>query len=195
VAADAVLFDLDGTLWNSRGWYAELIASATGRGVEECGAELERGVPVARLLRDAGLYATFAQRCRESVGSLDVCDGLASTLTELRARGSSTGIVTSLPRWVYGPLLAVVGLSDSFDTIVGAAFGLPPKPNPAGIRRALDALGVVPGSAAWYVGDTSVDQEAASRAGISFAHAAYYVRNGLRGADAVLWRLEEVLDL
>lgn len=195
MAADAVLFDLDGTLWNSRGWYAELIASATGRGVEESITALERGTPVARLLRDAGLYATFAQRCGESLGSLKVCDGLVSTLAELRARGSSSGIVTSLPRWMYDPLLGALDLTDSFDTIVGATFGLPPKPNPTGIRRALDTLGVLPSAATWYVGDTSVDQEAASRAEISFAHAAYYVRNGLRGADAVLARFEDVLDL
>lgn len=65
MAQRTILFDLDGTLWNSRPWFAEILARLSGTSAEKLedsltlGANLPRlasecGVTNSRLVREAG---------------------------------------------------------------------------------------------------------------------------------------------
>ena len=65
------------------------------------------------------------------------------------------------------PLLATMyGLDQLFDKIVCALDVKNPKPHPEGVYNILDYFKVSPHEAV-YIGDTNVDQEVASRAGVS----------------------------
>jgi phosphoglycolate phosphatase-like HAD superfamily hydrolase len=61
-------------------------------------------------------------------------------------------------------LLGAAGLSERFKVVVGGDEVPRPKPDPAGIRLACQRLGVAPRAVA-YLGDATVDVEAARRAG------------------------------
>ena len=68
-----------------------------------------------------------------------------------------------------GPLLraeaAHLGWAPLFRALVGAGDGAADKPDPRPMRIACAACGVPAGGEVWYVGDNSLDMEAARRAG------------------------------
>ena len=64
-------------------------------------------------------------------------------------------------------LLSTYGLADSFDMVVRACDVVNPKPHPEPLQRILDAFGLAPGEAV-YVGDSRLDELAASAAGVPF---------------------------
>lgn len=59
MAADAVLVDLDGTVWDSWPWYARCIGGDRPSGVARAEAALRSGRSVATLLRRAGAERRF----------------------------------------------------------------------------------------------------------------------------------------
>lgn len=91
----------------------------------------------------------------------------ASVLATMRARGVSTAIVSTKYRYRIESILEHAGLSGAVDVIVGGEDVTRHKPDPEGLRRALDGLGIE-GGHALYVGDHPVDGHAAARAGVRF---------------------------
>lgn len=63
--------------------------------------------------------------------------------------------------------VAHLGWGSHFRAIVGADDATAAKPDPAPIWYALAAIGVKPGPAIWYVGDTGIDMLAAKAAGLT----------------------------
>jgi phosphoglycolate phosphatase len=61
--------------------------------------------------------------------------------------------------------VAHLGWTLRFGAVVGAGDASADKPHPAPIWHALDLIGVKPGPAVWYVGDTGSDMQAARAAG------------------------------
>ena len=107
----------------------------------------------------------------------------ARDLAALRAAGLRLGAVTDTS--VLGAadvraLLAPVGLDALLDVVVTSADVGAAKPDPRGVRTALERLGVAP-ERALFVGDASVDAAAAAAAGVAFAP----VIPGTTAADAV----------
>ena len=90
-----------------------------------------------------------------------------SVLATMRARGVSTAIVSTKYRYRIESILEHAGLSGAVDVIVGGEDVTRHKPDPEGLQRALDGLGVE-GGHALYVGDHPVDGHAAARAGVRF---------------------------
>ena len=90
-----------------------------------------------------------------------------SVLAAMRARGVSTAIVSTKYRYRIESILAHAGLSGAVDVIVGGEDVTRHKPDPEGLQRALDGLGIESGHAL-YVGDHPVDGHAAARAGVRF---------------------------
>ena len=87
-------------------------------------------------------------------------------LTLLKENGYRLGVVTNkgLPLTIYS--LELCGINHLFDVIVSADDVAIPKPDPAGINKALDKLGVSNKEECLYLGDNDIDYETASNAGV-----------------------------
>ena len=183
-APQALLLDLDGVLADVSGSYrAAIIAAAADLGVTVTPADITAAkaagdanndwVVTQRLLAVGGvsapLDAVTAAFERHYQGSPDQ-PGLHTTerligapdrLARLAAR-LPVAIVTGRPRADARRFLDQHGLSPHLSALVCMEDG-PPKPDPAPVRAALEALGV---QRAWMVGDTPDDLRAARAAGV-----------------------------
>ena len=68
MAAPALLFDVDGTLWDSYPWYAEVLAGLSGQAPTELRQQLAAGVSIVTLTRSGA--ASRTARFRSSVSRL-----------------------------------------------------------------------------------------------------------------------------
>jgi pyrophosphatase PpaX len=100
------------------------------------------------------------------------------TLAELRRRGLRLGVVTSKIRMTTEMGLKLCGLDGFMDTVVTVEDVRKPKPDPEGIRKALQALGAEAGQAV-MVGDSHYDIDAARNAGVLSVGVAW----SLKGED------------
>jgi HAD superfamily hydrolase (TIGR01509 family) len=174
MAVSVLLIDLDGTLWDSAPWYAHLLEPENRRRRERLTEQLcdpSAGLRAAPLLRERYGRDGFSAACTEHAPRLHVYPGAAEVLRRMHRR-VALGVVTSLPGWMANPMLAAHGLDDLFEVVQTARWGLPPKPHPAGIDRAVAALGVPPAEAV-YLGDSQTDLAAAKAAKVSFLWAAW----------------------
>ncbi len=193
MAQDAILVDLDGTVWDSYPWYSELLA-ATGR-VSKTSAlsELRSGASIVSLLRRCGVSDTAL--ARHSPGPA-LFPGVATALEDLVKRKIPIGAVTNLPGRLVFPMLTRVGLREAFPTVVHAGNCRLRKPHPGPLLMALRDLGVSPSTKSLYVGDMARDAEAAVSAGVAFAWASYgYGAACPARTTYVLQSFTDILDL
>ena len=178
--ASAVLFDIDGTLVDSVGAYLEVArAAAAPHGLEvseehvrqslATGSNFWKGVvPEDRRDGDALRKAMSAHAAREWPRVLRehgrVFQGLAQTLDALKDLGIRLGIVSGARPEVL-ELLRGEDILERFDAVVLGGDVSRRKPDPEGIIKCLDRLGIAP-QAAVYVGDTPVDIQASRSAGV-----------------------------
>ena len=125
-------------------------------------------------------------------------DGIIPLLTELKARGITSAIVTNkdepaakkLSRDFFGDLVTVT---------VGAKPGLLPKPDPGSVNEALRILGCSDKSQAVYVGDSEVDVKTAENSGLSFVGVTWGFRDRIvleaLGAKNIITSPGELLNL
>lgn len=196
MAVRAALIDLDGTLWDSAPWYAELLSRHTDH--EDVVAVIEKlstpgeGLNVAAELRRAGYTnPRFVQACRERGAQLALFEGAEETL-RIAGERVALGVVTNLPGWMALPMLQVLGLGDVFSVIQGAAFGVRPKPSPSGILRAVSSIPDLEPANVFYVGDTAADAAASDAAGAKLLWASWGY-DALPGRDA-LYRWSDIGD-
>lgn len=187
----AVLFDLDGTLYDRDRLAATLFDEQYAAFVHEL-----RGVSRERFLRDViemddhgyggkeagyralvqawGLEVALADRLvahfRASYdGHCTPTDDVRQTLDELRRRGLKLAVITNGPSAMQRRKLAVLGLEHLFAAILVSEEEGVRKPDAEIFRRALARLGVAPHEAL-FVGDHPVaDIEGAHRAGLRTA--------------------------
>ncbi len=172
-----VLFDLDGTLIATRRLYIESFADALepvlGERLSEEEIMAHKPRAERRFLRDLageahirGTLQRFydAYEARHDQSFEGIYPGVRELLRELRRRDVPIGLVTGKSRrsWrVTGPRVEL----GAFDVRVFDEDVPHPKPNPAGLRLAVDALGVDP-SLLMYVGDSVTDLQAAQALGM-----------------------------
>jgi len=196
MASTALIFDLDGTLWDSRGFYAKAISLGGGElsGAMQC---LMEGMPVARLLREAGILPPiFAKFVGQSTDDLLLYPGVQNTLHRGKAKNTPMGVVTNLPEWIAKPMLDATSLSGFFGTVVTWGRCRVSKPSPRPLFQALEDLNVSPSQSVWYVGDLAADSQTARAARVSFAWASYgYSPDALVEADRILKSFSDVLAL
>lgn len=184
----AVLFDLDGTLYDRDALAVTLFAEQYAAFATEL-----RGISRERFLRDAhamddhghgvketgypalvqkwGLDAALAERLLAHFwASFDRhCKpepDTRSTLDELRRRGLKLGVITNGPSEMQRHKLALLGLEHEFDTVVVSGEEGVRKPEEEIFRRALARCGIAAHEAV-FVGDHPVaDIEGAHRAGL-----------------------------
>ncbi len=178
-AVRAVMFDVDGTLLDSVPAYfeiARLAAEPFGYAVsmEQIRHSLSTAqsfwravVPDGTPDRDARMKTMSATARREWPRVLSEqarpFDHVHAALAGLHARGLKLGIVTSAQGEVID-VLRGFGLAGYFDAIVTGSDVARRKPDPEGLVKCLDMLGVAAGEAL-YVGDTPLDVDASRGAG------------------------------
>lgn len=178
----AVLFDLDGTLIDTYRLYLESYRRALepvfGRALSD--EEIIALRPVSEraflvdLLGEPEAAETHAEFCRYYEEFHDVlCEGMYEGVREmlaaLRSASIPLGIVTGKGRTAWELTARRLGL-ESFDAVVTESDVARPKPDPEGLRLALEQLSIAPESAV-YIGDSISDLEAGRRAGMAVAAA------------------------
>jgi pyrophosphatase PpaX len=177
-----VLFDLDGTLFDTWDLYIEAyirtLEKYVGRRLST--AELLSLHPVSEtgLLRAVVGGSRLADAHREFLGIYrtlhgelfgGIYPGIVEMLAELRQHGLALGVVTGKSKAAWEVTTTAIGLGN-FDAVVTDDDVDQPKPNPDGIALALQRLDLKPKEAV-YVGDSPGDAKASRAAGVRFAAA------------------------
>ncbi|MBB0242796.1 HAD-IA family hydrolase [Streptomyces alkaliphilus] len=197
--AQAVLFDLDGTLVDTPAGMAEVLTTVvreTGREPDESALRATIGRPLATslaiLLDTASTGDPDVTRAAERARTLFteqviprapelVFPGVPALLAELRDRGVTLAVVTSKVHSSAVELLDAAGLLGAFDTL--SCHGMTPRGKPSPDLALLAAAELkVPAGRCLVVGDAVDDIRMAHRAGM----AAYGVGYGVAGHDRLL---------
>lgn len=192
----AVIFDFDYTLADSSEGIIECINYALKElGLTPVTTEVACGT-IGLSLRDTFLKLTeinntdlkegfirlFVKRADEiMVGMTYIFENVPNIIKLLKTKGIKLGIVSTKFRYRIETILAQHGMSELFDIIVGGEDVLSQKPDPEGLRMAVERL-ELHSSDILYVGDSVTDAETARRAGTAFAA----VLTGVTKRDAFL---------
>jgi pyrophosphatase PpaX len=210
----AVLFDLDGTLADTvpliLECYRHTMRVHRGKALPDEPWLATIGTP----LRDQ--LAAFATGPEEVLAmtetyvsrQLELHDGMVrpfpgalELLTELRARGVRTAVVTSKRRGMAARTLERCGLGDAYDALVGADDVVRAKPDPEPVRAALALLGLGEDERhrTVFVGDSPFDMRSGRGAGARTAAALWgpFARAVLEAENPDYWLelLPDVLNL
>ena len=179
----AVLFDFDYTLGDA----TESIVAGFRHAFEKMGlpepAEGAVRRTVGYLLKDGYTMLTgdssperqeefvrlFQEKCRPmQPKTTRLLPGVRALLEALKAAGVPMGIITSKRDSALQAVLEALGIRELFAITISGDQVHAPKPDPAGLLRAMENLGVT-GDEVLYCGDTVIDAETARRAGTHFA--------------------------
>ncbi len=124
--------------------------------------------------------------------------GVLEAMRQVKARGATTGLVTSKNQQGAVRGLRLVGLNELIDVMVCADDVENPKPHPEPVERAVHLLGADP-AATVYIGDSIHDMRSGRAAGVRTAAVLWgpFGREHLAHADPDFWlqRPEEIVDL
>lgn len=186
-----VVFDLDGTLVDASADIADALNVAFSQlGVraltpQEVGPLLGSG---PRVLVEKALGAVdchiaeerFEQILRDyseayrsnPVSRTVLLSDAAQALPALRATGTRLGVCTNKRTDIAKRVLDTLSLGELFDAVVGSDRVTHPKPHPRHLLDTLAELDCGP-AAALYVGDTTIDAQAAAAAEVAYLHVAW----------------------
>lgn len=206
-----VVFDLDGTLVDSRGD----LASAANALLEACGAPPLDEEAVGRMVGDGA--AMLVHRAFDAAGCAEPDDALSRFLAlygerllettrpyqgivellEALEGKSAMSVLTNKPRTMAEAVLSGLGLRRFFTDVFGGDGPYPRKPQADGLQALMRAAGV-DGESAMMVGDSVVDLRTARGAGARICLARYgfsfanVPAGELRGDE---WLVDAPLDL
>ena len=214
MGVDLVVFDLDGTLIDSRRDLAdatnamlvalgaaplstEAVAAMVGEGAA---ALVQRALTAARLNPETpgALERFLACYDERLLVHTHAYDGIVEVLATLKET-SSLAVLTNKPTRATKAILAGLTLDRYFDQVVGGDTEYGRKPNPAGLQRLMAAAGARV-DATVLVGDSRIDLETARRAGVRICLARYgfgfTFRDGdLRGDEILIDRPGDIVRL
>lgn len=193
---DAVMVDLDGTMVNTLGDFAEalnrmladlklsaiapqVIENMVGKGSEH----LIRSVLAHVGAQDVeALYPQAWQRYEHHYLAIngqfaDVYPGVYEGLQALKSMGLRMACLTNKPLSFAQPLLAAKGLDGFFDCVFGGDSFARKKPDPMPLIETCKALGSAP-ARTLMVGDSSNDAQAAHAAGCPVVLMTYGYNHG-----------------
>jgi phosphoglycolate phosphatase len=214
---DLIVFDLDGTLIDSR----RDLADATNAMLVGFGAApLSTGSVAAMVGEGAAVLVRRALSAAEldpdMPGALErflACyderllvhtrpyDGMVETLAALKT-ACALAVLTNKPTRATIRILAGLRLSDYFDRVIGGDTSYGRKPNPEGLQHLMKAAGATTESTV-LVGDSRIDLETARRTGVRICLARYgfgfAFKEGDLGPDDIAidraWDLIRALEL
>src|SRR5690242_17160440 len=184
--ANLIVFDLDGTLVDSR----RDLAAAANELLRESGAPVLDERAIGRMVGDGA--AMLVKRAFEAAGApqppdalarflvlygerlLDTTrpyEGVAELLAALDGR-TPMAVLTNKPRAMSETLLAGLGLRRFFGEVFGGDGPYPRKPDAQGLQALAQAAGADPGAAV-LVGDSAVDLRTARSARTQICLARY----------------------
>jgi phosphoglycolate phosphatase len=181
-AFSTIVFDFDYTLADSSRGIIDCTRYALARlGLAPVGPDEVRatiGLPLrAAFLRMAGpaherrtaeFLDLYDERARAvMVDQTALVDGVPEMIAALRDRGIRLAIASTKSRRYIEETLQRRELRLAFDAIIGGDDVAMPKPDPDGLRTAIDRSGG-PAARALYVGDSAIDAETARRAAVPF---------------------------
>ncbi len=175
----AVLFDLDGTLVDSRADLATgvnltrvdlglpplepaQVAGFVGDGVRKL---LTRSLPECPERLEEALELNRGHYGRHLLDATRLYPGVREALEAVRAEGFSLAVVTNKPREFTLPILEGLGIPTLFGAVVGGGDSPRLKPDPGPLLLALEQCGCE-AAGSWIAGDHRTDLEAGRRAGI-----------------------------
>jgi pyrophosphatase PpaX len=212
-SVEMVLFDLDGTLIDSRelilGSYRHTMEAHLGWVPPDEAWLVNMGKPLIIQLRGfasdesqaLSMMETYRRHnARTHDAALRPFPGMDDTLRRLRAAGYRLGVVTSKLGDMALRGLATCGLSlEWFDAFVTADDPVPHKPDPGPVTLALDRASVGNAGRALFVGDAVWDLMAGRAAGTLTAAALWgpFGRDDLEAGEPDYWlaRPAEVAEL
>jgi len=208
-ARGLILFDLDGTLIDSRADLAaainrtrlefgvtavaeERIAACVGEGLRNL---VTRAIP--ELAADQVDNAVAAARRHYGAHLLDATTlypGVRETLEQVHRAGYRLGVLSNKPHEFTVEILERLGLAPLFTVVMGGAAGRRMKPHPEAVLEALRQSGCAAADS-WVVGDHFTDLEAGRRAGVKRAFCAFGFGDARQeGNDLVIQALPELAD-
>ena len=180
---NAVMIDLDGTMVNTLGDFAEalnrMLADLQLPAVAPQAIENMVGKGSEHLIRSVlahvgaqnidEMYPLAWQRYEHHYLAIngqfaDVYPGVLEGLEQLKAMGLRMACLTNKPLSFAQPLLAAKGLDGFFDCVFGGDSFPRKKPDPMPLVETCKALGIMP-ARTLMVGDSSNDAQAAHAAG------------------------------
>ena len=194
---DAVMVDLDGTMVNTLGDFAEslnrMLADLRLPAIGPQAIEHMVGKGSEHLIRSVlahvgaqdidALYPQAWQRYEHHYLDIngqfaDVYPGVVEGLNALQAQGLRMACLTNKPLSFALPLLATKGLDGFFDSVFGGDSFPRKKPDPMPLLETCKALGSSP-ARTLMVGDSSNDAQAAHAAGCPVVLMTYGYNHGL----------------
>lgn len=214
-ALDAAIIDLDGTMVDTLGDFAESlrrmlddlalppieaaqIETMVGKGSEHllrCVLQhvLSSGDQVPTAQRVEALYPRAWERYQHHYLAINgqyaqVYPGVAEGLQALRSAGLRLACLTNKPTTFALPLLRAKGLDGFFGHVFGGDAFERKKPDPLPLRKTCEALGTV-ATRTLMVGDSSNDAQAARAAGCPVVLTTYGYNHGqpVTAVDADGW--------
>ena len=199
---DAVILDLDGTLIDTLGDFAEALNRMLGElclpAIARVDIERMVGKGSEHLIRsvlahqgaDAALYdrawSAYQRHYLEINGQHSaVYPGVVEGLQRLHDAGLPLACLTNKPGAFARPLLAAKGLDGFFGPVFGGDAFERKKPDPLPLLRTCEALGTAP-ARTLMLGDSSNDAAAARAAGCPVVLVTYGYNHGepIRAVDA-----------
>ena len=185
-----MLFDLDGTVWDSIPFYARLLEDMGGPPAATTCFDLQDGGNIVAAVERWTTRTRFKHACANRADELALYEGARETLQSLQSGGVALGAVTALPAWIAEPLVLGTGL-DAVFRVVQTALGK--KASGRSIRQALHQLGAHPTPTSYYVGDRDSDMQGARAAGLTSVWASYGYGTRPPGADIEITSFSELL--
>lgn len=193
-APEALLFDMDGVLVDSYEAWFHLVRDATVRhGFAEATREQFAGTWGQGVDADAasffpGMTADEVERIyhdsfADYLEHVVVEPGASETVAALRGLGIKTAVVTNTPRDLAHATLARAAVRP--DRVVTCTDVAQAKPAPDMLLLALERLDVR-AEAAWFVGDSRFDEQAAAAAGVRFVGFRRQAPRRIETLDALL---------
>ena len=189
-AYDHVVFDLDGTLVDSRLDLAaavdhvlevlqlpvlpfETIYRFIGEGARRL---VQRALGPAHEGRlDEALALFLAYYAEHLLDHTRPYPGVAETVAVLHARGVILSVLSNKPEALSRAILAGLGLLAHFTAVIGGDSLHARKPDPSGLRHLAELAGT-PSERLLLVGDSRIDIETAHAAGVAFCGVAWGIR-------------------
>lgn len=210
----SVIFDLDGTILNTlddladAGNYALAEMGYPAHEVEKYRYFVGNGIPklIERIVPAGTPYEmyekTYEAFCsyynKHMYDKTKPYDGMVEMLSVLNENGIKLAVVTNKAH-VFACEMVKKYYGDIFDAIFGSVEGIPKKPDPYWVNKALEKLCCAPENAV-YAGDSSVDMQTALNARIfpcgvlwGFRERDELLKNGAKSLASDSSELEKII--